>query len=607
MRDASRARAILSLAGIILSLAWSSVLALPHLSGGASALDRIETPLADLRFLLAGPRKAPEDVVIVAIDDATVAGAGTYPLPRHILAKLIRKLSAAQPRAIAIDILFLDPGEPEADRELAEALASSPSVIAVAATFARAGPEQRASSGPFADLPVADRLTRPIATFSDATGLGLVNVATDHGGTPRHLPLVTVADGNLHFALSLVATGFGRELAWERDTVRIGQVATSLDLGASLALRFYGPQGSIHTVSGDAILNGTLGDRLKDRIVVVGATAFGNGDTLPTPFDPLLPGVEVLATGIAHLVRGDALTRSTTIRRIDVAVAMVLPVLMILLLSINRIGLVIAGLLLTGAACLNAVLFAHGLWFALALPLAAIVPPIALTFSSRIWLERALGRQFERDRNALLRFHPPLIADRLAHDTNYLATPQEQRAAVIFVDLSGFTGLSEQLGPSRTQGLLKEMHARVEAVAGAHDGSVTSFMGDGAMILFGLPDPRPDDGYRALQAALALAGALETWLDSQGLTIGLRIGAHAGPVVVSRLGGAHNQQITATGDTVNVASRLLEVAKAEGVRVVLSADLLSGLPDSLDDIRLGPVTRIGIRGREQGLDIRCIR
>ncbi|GJD96664.1 hypothetical protein OCOJLMKI_3887 [Methylobacterium iners] len=580
---------------------------LPHLSGGASPLDRIEAPLADLRFLLAGPRPAPEDVVVVAIDDATVASAGTYPLPRQVVAKLIRKLMAAQPRAIAIDILFLDASEPEADRELAEALASGPSVIAMAATFARAGPEQRASSGPFADLPVADRLSRPIAALAQATRLGLVNVATDHGGTPRHLPLLTAADGALQFSLSLVAARFGRDLAWERYFIRIGEVETPLDLGASLALRFYGPQGSIHTVSADAVVNGTFEDKIKDRIVVVGATAFGSGDTMPTPFDPLLPGVEVLATGIAHLVRGDALTRNTTIRQIDVAVAMILPLVVILLLSIDRIGLGIAGLLLAGAVCLNAVLFAYGLWFALALPFAAFAPPVALTFSSRIWLDRVLGLRLERARDALLRFHPPLIADRLAHDPDYLATPREQRAAVLFVDLSGFTGLGEQLGPARTQALLKEMHAGVEAVASAHDGSVTSFMGDGAMVLFGLPEPRPDDGHRALQAAIALSAALETWLTSRGLNIGLRIGAHAGQVVVSRLGGAHNQHITATGDTVNVASRLLEVAKTEGVRAVLSADLLSGLPASLNDVPLGPVIRIGIRGRKQGLDIRCLR
>lgn len=605
-RPWTRPHTRLALAGLVLSLAWSGFLIRPHLDGVASPLDRIEAPIADLRFLLAGPRRAPEEVVVIAIDDATVAAAGAYPLPRRALAGLIRGLAAAGPRAIALDVLFLEAGEPEADRDLAEALAAGPSILALAASFDRAGSEARAAAGPFEGLAVADTLSRPATSVARGLPLGLVNVATDHGGTPRHLPLLTVAEGALQPALSLAAARLGRDLAWTRDAVRIGAVATPLDLGAALALRFYGPQGSLRTVSA-AALDESARASLRDRILVVGATAFGNGDTFPTPFDPLLPGVEVLATGVAHLVRGDALARTLPVRRADAAIATGLPILVILLLSLARVGLglLLVGIVLASVLGFNAVLFAHGIWLALALPGAALLP-VALTLCGRLWLDRSLQRRLEGDREALLRFHPPRVAERLSGDPGYLAAPVEQRAAVLFVDLSGFTGLSERLGPVQTRALLAEMHDRVEAVANTHDGAVTSFMGDGAMVLFGLPEPRSGDARRAAEATLALAAALESWLAGHGLAIGVRIGAHSGPVVVSRLGGARNQHITATGDTVNVASRLLEVAKAEGARIVLSGDLIAEAALAPEVLGFGPQKRITIRGRTEPLDLRAL-
>ena len=87
----------------------------------------------------------------------------------------------------------------------------------------------------------------------------------------------------------------------------------------------------------------------------------------------------------------------------------------------------------------------------------------------------------------LEQFQAPAIQKWLARDPNFLAKPVLQNAAIVFVDLSGFTSLSEELGPDRTRDLLKEFHAIVDREAVASGGMITSFLGDGAMILFGLP------------------------------------------------------------------------------------------------------------------------
>lgn len=611
-----RAHAGLTLAAILVALCWSAFLALPHLRGGASFLDRLEAPLTDLRFLAAGPRQAPDDVVIVAIDDETVRLAGRYPLPRDVLARLVRRIAEAGPKAIVIDMLFLDAGEEAKDAALAAALAAAPSAIGAAAVFAR-GSEARASFGPFENLPVAERLLLPIGPLRAAARIGGVNVATDHGGTPRHIPLLVAEREAIHPALALLAASIASQASPEvtRDHVRLGVMTSPVDLGASLAIRFYGPRGTVGTLSAREVLDGTVPNlALKGRVAVIGATAFGSGDTLATPFDPVLPGVEVLATGISHLLRGDALVRTGATRWIDAGLALALPVLVLLLLAVRRVavGIGLAGLVLCLLVLGVFLAFAQGYWLSLSLPLAAVAVPVALYLAARIWLDRWQERRLEAARDGLLRFHPPALAARLERQPDFLEEPVEQGAVVLFLDLSGFTGLSEHLGPVRTRALLKEMHDCVEDSVTPRGGSVTAFMGDGAMVLFGLPDPRADDADRAFDAALSLARALLAWIDARVVAPGLgrgglRVGVHAGPVVLSRLGGARNQHITATGDTVNVTSRLLEVAKAEAATLVVSAPLVAAMRVPPAPARLGERKQVAIRGRREPLVIQVIR
>jgi len=86
----SRAQGLLTAVAAVLSLLWGVFLGARHLDGERTVLDRVEAVSADLRFLLAGERKAPDDLVIVAIDDATIRLAGSWPVPRTVIADLVR-------------------------------------------------------------------------------------------------------------------------------------------------------------------------------------------------------------------------------------------------------------------------------------------------------------------------------------------------------------------------------------------------------------------------------------------------------------------------------------------------------------------------------------
>jgi adenylate cyclase len=453
----------------------------------------------------------------------------------------------------------------------------------------------------------------PVSPIAEAGAIGLVNISADHGGTPRYVPLLIRSGTELLpcFALRAAARAAGADPEIETNAIRIGGARSAVDLGYHQPLRFFGPRGTITTLSAQTILDGGSAEAVRGRIVLVGATAIGTADTFATPFDPLFPGAEVEATAIAHLVNGGGLIRNIATRRIDLAASIALPILTVIALSLRQISVGIALATAPLVIWLALVIFAFtkNYWLAMALPLAATLPVGLLFGALRLWLEQRSKRRMRVQREAFRRFQSPAIAGTIAANPRFLLEPVQQNAAILFVDLSGFTGLSEQLGAQRTRDFLKDLHSIIEDEALRYNGYVESFMGDGAMLVFGLPAARPDDARRAIDAALSLGRALKAWIRGlnlpEGYMLGMRIGVHYGAVVLSRLGAETHQHITATGDVVNVASRLLAVASQSNVELVFSDDIITAA-GSLGESALhrleGP-REVAIRGRTQPLAI----
>ena len=250
----------------------------------------------------------------------------------------------------------------------------------------------------------------------------------------------------------------------------------------------------------------------------------------------------------------------------------------------------------------NITMFANGIWLSAAVPITAAVPPAIVYGATQLWLDRRRAHRFARQNELLRRFQSPALRDWLARNPNFLAEPVRQEAAIVFIDLSGFTSFSEVTSAQSMYELLDDFYRLVEQDVEAHKGVITNFMGDGAMIVFGLPEPTPDDPANALRCSVALAAHSRAWLTTQPVTvakrIGIKLGAHCGSIVASRLGGGSQQQITATGDSVNVASRLMEVAAENRADVALSADLYraagnEGLPFVRTTARSDPIPHQG--------------
>jgi adenylate cyclase len=607
--------------GTIIALAlagsWGFGIYFEHDRGRLRFLDRVESTTIDLRTLVRGVKVPPALVTIVAIDDAVVKQKGVYPLARIDLARIVNAIARLEPKVIAVDLLLVDKGSDDADEALAEALAARPAVIAAAAVFSEASqsifPEN--DEGPLARLPRAERFLLPLKTFADHAQIGVVNVATDQTGTPRSMPMLFRTSDMVAMSLPLrvAALAIGKEPTIEPNRLMLDQRSVPTDVDHALPITFYGPRRTILTISAASVLAGDIAaDAIRNRIVVLGATATGGGDFFSTPFEPLMPGVEVVSTAIIHLLAGDGVLRDRSVRIADAVVTVLLPVILVGLLAWRRSA---AGLIAAAAVVLIWVVtmflaFSSGILLSAAVPGAAAALPVVLFATLQLWSGRRRAQYFATRSELLEHFQAPAVQEWLTRDPNFLAEPVRQNAAIVFIDLSGFTSLSEQLGPDRIRDLLKEFHALVDKEAVACGGMITSFLGDGAMILFGLPVAATDDALRAADCALGLCLSAQRWLaclpPSIASKLGFKIGAHFGVTIASRLGGGSYQYITATGDTVNVASRLMEVAANHGAELAVSDELIqaAGRDCALfkSGIFSGP-SETRIRGRSGSLAI----
>src|SRR5262245_44607353 len=147
---------------------------------------------------------------------------------------------------------------------------------------------------------------------------------------------------------------------------------------------------------------------------------------------------------------------------------------------------------------------------------------------------------------------------------------ERKQVTVLFVDVSGFTSLSERLDPEEVHRLMRRAFDLMLAEVHRYEGTVNQFLGDGIMALFGAPIAHEDHAQRAVHAALGIARALGEYqreLSPRGITFRARQGLNTGLVVVGSIGGDLRMDYTAIGDTTNVAARLQQTAEPGRVTI----------------------------------------
>jgi class 3 adenylate cyclase/CheY-like chemotaxis protein len=165
-----------------------------------------------------------------------------------------------------------------------------------------------------------------------------------------------------------------------------------------------------------------------------------------------------------------------------------------------------------------------------------------------------LGREREKSERLLLNILPGTIAERLKNGEATIAE-HFPSATVLFADLAGFTGFSQQVDAQHLVGLLDEIFCAFDHLAGVHGVEKIKTIGDAYMAVAGVPVPREDHAEAMACMALGMLEAFRGVIDGRGLSLEVRIGIHSGPVVAGVI-GRHKFIYDLWGDTVNVASRM---------------------------------------------------
>ncbi len=571
---------------LLLGLAVGAALAaaLWHPGNSSGFWGGIEGRFVDARFALRGPLPAPDGVAILALTDSDIDRLGQFPPPRSAIADAVDAATAGGALAVALDLLLVQT-TPQDSALIAALARNGRSVLAIAAsssspqTRGRSDALQRSGFDIAVGAPDAVQghaVLGPSEQLAAPATFGHVNIITDAGGALRrllavapfgpegdvilvpNLAIAALRQANadapleLHLGASGMVKGAGRTLL--------------LDGGGAIPLVYYGPAGTIPTWP---LAEARTAD-LAGRIVFVGATAQGVGDRHVTPFDAGFAGVEAYATLAANAIEGRTLRRDRVAWMADIAIALIAAWAAFAAASIERPALAVlvaTGVVLSAAALLQGA-FVAGWWLDGATLLMALAAGLAAGSTLRLLHHRRRAAN-------LRQYHSPILADTLAMEPHPTFDRRAQEAAVLFVDVVASTARVEAAGPSGAADFMAGFHRTVERTATRHGGMVEQFAGDGAMVIFGLPQPGPSDAEAALSCIAALLGAMK----ESNPPIDVRMGAHYGPVQAGVLGGDAHRHVTVTGAVVHAANRLQDFARDTGAVIAVSQDLLKGSAD----------------------------
>ena len=408
------------LAFAIALMAWEA-------RGRVPLLERLDHLSLDAQTQWRG-RLAPateHPLVLVALDDASLQRLGTFAPDRRLMAQAIDQLTAAEAKVIALDILMPEPARPDptSDAVLAQAMRASGRVLIPFVLPGEAGsPNDPASSalrasaltqhsGEAAQRYVALRPVRLIAPLDSLTaaaaGVGHVSEPRGADGSLRFdLPALTF-DDEVYPSMALRIAALAADVAWPSVNVRFGRELrlgahhVPLDSFSRQWVNYYGPAGTIRTVSFVDVLDGKLpAGSLRGAVVIVGASALGAGNHFPSPFDAALPGAERVATVVDNILSDRVLTRPTWGTAAEVLAMLALPLLAVALISARRLRSTVLSLALLAALALalalglQALFIQHHQVLSPAFPLAALL--LATLGASAVRSAAELAKEFKK-------------------------------------------------------------------------------------------------------------------------------------------------------------------------------------------------------------------
>lgn len=535
------------------------------------------------------PSDNSQKIVIVAIDDASLAELGRFSSwPRTIYTELVNNLNRNEARIIAFDILFSETS-PD-DEGLAAAIKSAGNVI-----LPYAGTTESNETGEIESI-------RPLKIFEEsALGIGHAYMIPDDDGVVRKLPILIQQDERYEASLALTTISKYLRRTQVYDSQPNGKYI--ITAGREIPLQDYGMQinytnnptsKGFVTVSIVDVLSGKASqDIFKDKIVLVGITALGFGDTYWTPMGQALSGVEIHAHAMYTILSGRFLKPASS----PVMYVSIMLLAFICGLVVLRFQ-VIWSALSTVFLCITYFISAF-YFFDRGLLLDIFYPPLSLVLVFvgvtlyNVTLERLEKGEITR---TFGRYVSPSVATKILNTVNEGSLElggKECPVTVLFADARNYTGFCEKTGPQLLVSTLNRYLSVIIEAISKHNGIVNKFGGDSIMAVWNAPITCTEHALSAVRAAVK---AQEEISILQANTPNLPkmefgIGVNSGVAVVGNMGSLDRLEYSLIGDTVNTAARLS--ALAPGGRVWIGAKTFEYVINQFEVVPLGHLTLKG--------------
>lgn len=545
------------------------------------------------------------NIFVIGIDARSLEALGPFHTwSRDYMAQVIDMLNADpeyKPAAIGIDVLYAGYTDEAADAALVESLGRYDNVVTASAANFASELVTEADGTFYMDDYYVDSYDEPFPELQEVTTQGHINAMFDMDGIMRHsIQSIDLPDGRQ-------VNSFAYEL-YRKYCAHHGLEADAnppMDDRYRWYVSYSGKPGAYYDdFSFVDVMEGNIpGDIFADSIVLIGPYATGLMDHVVTSIDhsEVMYGVEYQANVADALLRGDFHQEVNDMPQL-VALFIVTFLLTLLFykqkIKISTLlwAVAVGGYILVAQYCYSKGYLLHALW----IPLFATIIYIALM----AWNYLKAAKEKRQITNTFKHYVAPEIVNELLKNRDALELGGKMTdIACLFVDIRGFTPMSELLTPPEVVAILNKYLDLTSSCIMKNGGTLDKFVGDATMAIFNAPLPQGDYIYQAVKTAMDMVegskALSEELLEQYGRTVSFGIGVHCGQAVVGNIGAEIRMDYTAIGDTVNTAARL--ESNAPGGQILISRAVADALEGRIRVTSLGDT--IKLKGKSAGFEI----
>jgi len=621
--------------GDLVRFAWQSAAiavaacGLVFLASAATSFKDLNAWTYDFTVLAGGDQTVSKDIVLVDFDEESFARIAKYPIPRSTFAELIAEIEKQQPKIVGMDIFLSEARTPQEDLAMQTALTNSGNPNVIVASQSSSGVLPSVIPLPIFCQPEDARAATGYCRENTpgALGYAFVNLPFDSDGFIRRSWLFVAGPPKaVSFPLFLAMNYTGQAIEpvdHSHGRFNGHPVYYSDDTESAVLIGSWARQ-PVPVIPAWKVLTGAVpANALTGKLVLIGQTNDAARDRL---FSPVfrredadgsrlrLGGTEILGAAIRSLLEGKVV-RPATPAVLWTAVLLFAWAASFAMLTLRPLpGFLCTVVLAILPSVISVYLYSHARYWLPFFPVQLGVElTLPLSLGLQFILERVVAHEAREQRKQLMTlfasYVDPAVAKTIWARRSEVSLGGEERVAtVVFTDIRNFTKLSAGKPPAEVLKWLNMYVTEMDKVIRDYNGFLNKFIGDGLMIIFGLPLSQgpSEDARLAIEASLAMLRSVtklnERNKDNPSIPqLRIGIGIHTGTLMAGSIGSASRQEYSVIGATVNLASRLESLNKPLKTEILMSRATHDMVAREFSGIR--PLGRSSVAGLEEQIEV----